>query len=90
MAEKSQNPEQIEAVVTETLPDGSVLYRKADGGVEKIEDVNGKTIVAKNLTAKGDASLIKRVEDVRWPLHLTVAGLVERAVEEFVSKHEGN
>lgn len=71
---------------TETQADGSVVDRNAKGEIVKIVSPKGKEYTAKNLSAKADAELVKRVENYRWANELTVAELVIKAVEDLLAR----
>lgn len=70
----------------ETLEDGSTVERDVRGDIVKIVSAKGKEYTAKNLSAKADAELVKRVENYRWANELTVAELVIKAVEELLAR----
>lgn len=71
-------------ITEEVAEDGSTVHVDETGTVLKIVSPLGKQYTPKNLSAKADAELVKRVEDFRWPNQLTVAEFVLLAVTSYL------
>lgn len=68
----------------ELTTDGATIERDEAGTVVKITSPKGKVYSPKNLSAKANAELVKRVEDYRWSEQLTVAEFVLVAVTTYL------
>lgn len=73
---------------TSKLADGATAEHDATGTITRIVSPKGKVYAPKNLSAKANAELVKRVEDYRWSEQLTVAEFVLVAVTALLDSEE--
>ena len=73
-----------EAIAPELDAQGNTVERDDKGNIVRITNPKGKTYEARHLSMRAGAELVKRVEAYRWANQMTVAEVVEEALNKLL------